>query len=258
MRIGCLLSVRDKATRLPNKVFLDLAGMPLIIWLLNRLKKKCNEIVDVVVSTSTHPNDKKLVDLAHSAGFKSFCGSEQDKLSRYLNTAEYYNFDVVIIVDGDDPFCFPEGVDAISLEMKGDSTIDCAYISGLPVGAGCVGLSIGALRKIMSIKDEIDTEVWGGYFIGSGYFNVKQIRLDNPFLSDESIRLTVDYLDDYKFTQEVIKGLNNSFEFSSAELMELLINKNPELRSINSDAQALYEAHLGLAAPVKFKDRHGS
>jgi hypothetical protein len=171
--------------------------------------------------------NEKLVDLAHSAGFKSFCGSEQDKLFRYLNTAEYYNFDVVIIVDGDDPFCFPEGVDAISLEMKSDPTIDCAYISGLPVGAGCVGLSIGALRKIMSIKDEIDTEVWGGYFIGSGYFNVKQIRLDNPFLSDESIRIEPEPAGISNSHEEVEKSLELLID--SGKHCKLRITRDNEL-----------------------------
>ena len=37
---------------------------------------------------------------------------------------------------------------------------------------------IGALRRVLALKDESDTEVWGGYFIGSGRFKSREIRVD--------------------------------------------------------------------------------
>lgn len=251
MRLGCLLSVRAKATRLPGKVFLDLAGKPLTARLLERLSLS-REVDEVIMATSSHADDAVLSDLAQAEGFRSFRGSEDDKLDRYLNAAAEFDFDGVIIVDGDDPLVFPEGLDWVARALR-EGDADCVYLSGLPVGAASTGLTTTALERVLECKDESDTEVWGGYFIGSGRFACREIKSPEPILSHPEIRLTVDYQEDYEFVQQVVAALGNRFDFSSRELMELLVNERPELLAVNQAAQAMYEEHLSEAAPVRFK-----
>lgn len=250
MKIGCLLSVREKATRFPKKVLQDVAGLTITECLLKRLAL-ANKVDDIILSTSTHPGDDILVQLAEKNDFSAFRGSEEDKLARYYQTALHHQLDAVVIVDGDDLLCFPEGIDCVAEELrKGES--DCVYLQHLPLGAAATGLTTKALERVMSLKDENDTEVWGGYFIGSGLFNTKGITLPDTLYHHPEIRLTLDYQEDYDFLKAVFSHFN-SIEFSSYELMDLLVNKEPQLVKINESAQKKYENHIANAAPVKFK-----
>jgi spore coat polysaccharide biosynthesis protein SpsF len=251
LKIGCLLSVREKATRLPQKVLLDVAGKPLTARLLERLAM-ARDVDQVILSTSTNPDDEVLARLAERDGFAVFRGSEDDKLDRYFHTAKHYGLDAVIIVDGDDPFCFPEGMDMVAGALRHNDA-ECVYLSDLPVGAASTGLTTDALRRVLQMKDERDTEVWGGYFIGSGRFRSQEIRIDDPLLEHPEIRLTLDYQEDYDFITKVVQALGNRMDFSSHELMDLLVNRQPELVAINAAAQERYENHLQKCAPVKFK-----
>lgn len=251
MKIGCLLSVREKATRLPKKVLLDIAGEPLTMRLLQRLSM-ATEVDQVILSTSVHPDDLVLADLAIKAGFEVFRGSEEDKLDRYYQTALAYDLDAVVIVDGDDLLCFPEGVDLVAQRLR-EGDVDCVALPGLPLGAASNGLTTDSLKHILELKDESDTEVWGGYFFGSGHFKTDEVQIDNPLWLHPDIRLTLDYADDYKLLTSIINAFEGRTDFSSDELMELLVNDRPELQDINMAAQQKYQAHLSKAAPVKFK-----
>jgi len=251
LKIGCLLSVREKATRLPQKVLLDVAGKPLTVRLLERLSM-AKKVDQVILSTSTHLDDAVLVDLAQREGFPTFRGSEEDKLDRYYQTALHYGLDAVVVVDGDDPFCFPEGIDLVAGALR-EGGADCVYLSGLPLGAASTGLTTVALRRVLELKDECDTEVWGGYFIGSGRFKSREIRVDDALLNHPEIRLTLDYQEDYELVTSVVGAFGDRTDFTSRELMDLLVNRQPELTSINREAQRRYESHLQKCAPVKFK-----
>ncbi len=252
MKIGCLLSVREKATRLPKKVLLDVAGKPLTARLLERLAM-AKGVDQVILSTSVHADDAVLADLAAAEGFAAFRGSEDDKLDRYYQTALHYGLDAVVIVDGDDPFCFPEGIDLVAAALR-EGDADCVYLSGLPLGAASTGLTTDALRRVLALKDESDTEVWGGYFIGSGRFKSREIRVDEPLLNHPEIRLTLDYQEDYELVTRVVEAFGQRTDFTSRELMELLVNRQPQLATLNLEAQKRYESHLQKCAPVKFKD----
>lgn len=252
MKIGCLLSVREKATRLPKKVLLDVAGKPLTQRLLERMRL-AKQIDQVILCTSTHPDDAVLVQLAEASGFPAFRGSEDDKLDRYARACEVFGLDAAVVVDGDDLLCFPELVDATARELR-TGQYDCVYVSGAPLGAVGTGLSAAALRKVIAIKDARDTEVWGGYFIGSGHFQCKNIEVKEPLFHHPEIRLTLDYEEDYQLLVEIFSALGNRIDFSSKELMHLLVNQRPDLTAINAGAQAKYERHLQKAAPIRFKE----
>ena len=252
MKIGCLLSVREKATRLPKKVLLDIAGQPLTKRLLQRLSM-ANKIDQIILSTSVHSDDRLLVDLARDAGFEAFQGSEDDKLDRYHENAIAFGLDAVVIVDGDDLLCFPEGIDLVARRLR-EGGSDCVSMPGLPLGAACTGLTTPSLETVLQLKDESDTEVWGGYFFGSGRFKASQVEVENSLWRHPEVRLTLDYQEDYELLLAIFKEFDDRIDFTSDELMDLLVNRKPELTEINAEAQLLYEAHITNSAPVKFRE----
>ena len=80
-KTAIFLSVRDKATRLPNKISRVVQGKKVIEHLIERIKRS-NRADSIILATSTHVNDKWLADLACDHNIQFYLGSEDDKLQR--------------------------------------------------------------------------------------------------------------------------------------------------------------------------------
>jgi len=251
MRIGVLLSVREKASRLPGKVIKQIFDKNVTEHLVSRLKmsKFADEII---IATSKDKRDDVFERIASDYDIKIYRGSEDDKLKRYYDTAKYFNLDAVVIVDGDDLLCFPEFVDETIDELKKELFSDVVFTKNLPLGAASSGLKTKALEKVLKLKDEENTEVWGGYFTSTNHFNVKYIKANGIF-NNPNIRMTLDYDEDFQFFKTIFEKLYlKNTSFSSLDVMELL-NAEPSICEINKRAQIKYENHISDAATVKFK-----
>src|ERR1700680_2480437 len=86
MRFPIFLSIRNKATRLPGKSFVEIGGLPAVDQLVERLKRS-RRASGIVICTSTHASDSVFDEVAARRGVDVFHGSEEDKLERYLAAA---------------------------------------------------------------------------------------------------------------------------------------------------------------------------
>lgn len=251
MRVGILLSVREKASRLPGKVIKPIFDKNVTEHLISRLKM--SRLRDeIIISTSTDKRDNVFEKIASDLNVKVFRGSEDDKLKRYYDTGKAFDLDAVVIVDGDDLLCFPEFIDKTIEELKKDAKADVIFTKNLPLGAAASGLRTTALKKVLELKDEDDTEVWGGYFTSTNHFNVKYLEVSDIF-NNPNIRMTLDYDEDFEFFKTIFEKLyHKNKNFSSLDIMNLL-NKEPNICEINKEAQIKYENHISGAAAVKFK-----
>lgn len=252
MKVGILLSVREKASRLPGKVIKQIFDKNVTEHLISRLKM--SKLTDqIIISTSTDKRDDVFERIASNLNVQVFRGSEEDKLKRYYDTAKAYNLDAVVIVDGDDLLCFPEFIDKTIAEIKKNNITDVIFTKNLPLGAASSGLKTSALKKVLEIKDENDTEVWGGYFTTTNHFKVKYIEAEGIF-NNENIRMTLDYNEDFEFFKTIFEKLyDRNQNFSSLDVMKLLKDE-PNICKINKEAQIKYEKHISGAADVKFKE----
>jgi spore coat polysaccharide biosynthesis protein SpsF len=254
MKIGVLLSVREKATRLPGKVLKEIIDKSVTEHLISRLKM-ANKVDKIIISTSVNKQDDVFECIALSTGIEIFRGSEDDKLLRYLQTANEFNLDAVIIVDGDDLLCFPEFITNTAVALRTDKEADVIFTQGLPLGASASGLRKDALEKVVLLKDENDTEVWGGYFTFGNNFKVKYLQAEGIF-RNPNIRMTLDYSEDLIFFETIFKKLYiKNKQFSSFDVMELLVNGQPDICDITINAQKKYEKHILTAPRVKFKKK---
>ncbi len=252
MRIGLILSIREKSIRLPGKVLKKIKGQTVTEHLIDRLKLATN-VDEIIIGTSDNPRDLVFGKFAKNKGVKVFYGDQDDKLKRYLQICENYNLDAVIIVDGDDILCFPEIMKDNSKLLR-DRNYDVIFWKDLPLGAASSGLTKNALERVMMMKAESDTEVWGGYFTNSNEFNVLINKSGIEIFNHPEIRMTMDYEEDFEFLKLVFNELySNNTVFSSLELMDLLVNKKPSIQKITKEAQVKYEENIKKAKPVKFK-----
>jgi spore coat polysaccharide biosynthesis protein SpsF len=252
MKSGLILSIREKSTRYPGKVLKQMLGQTVTEHLIDRMKMAGNHD-HLVIGTSDDPRDRVFADMAGKKEVDIYYGDREDKLLRYHQVCDHFSLDGVVIVDGDDILCFPEIMnETISKLEQGNA--DAVFWKDLPLGAAPSGLTANALKRVLELKDERDTEVWGGYFIDSGKFNTMICRSPEEILNKPEIRLTMDYPEDFELIRKIFEILYvKDPRFSSSDLMQLL-DTHPEWNEINKKAQEKYLEHISRAKPVKFKN----
>ncbi|MCS6809318.1 MAG: glycosyltransferase family protein [Bacteroidota bacterium] len=101
-RIIASIEARMTSSRLPGKVLMEAGGKPLLQILIERLRKS-RYINDIVVATTTNPQDDPIVELCQKLGVSSFRGSELNVLERVCGAAQYMNADVLVEITADCP-----------------------------------------------------------------------------------------------------------------------------------------------------------
>jgi spore coat polysaccharide biosynthesis protein SpsF len=252
--MAVFLSARNKATRLPGKELIEIHGKTVIGHLISRLKR-AKQPGGIVLCTSTHSDDRILVDLAQQYEIEAFCGSEDDKLVRYRDAARKYGVNNIAVVDGDDLFCEPLIIDATLAELA-QGEADYVMVKELPLGAACFGVTRAALEKVCELKQEQDTEVWGGYFTETGLFTCKLLEAKNLMLKRPDLRLTLDYPEDLQLFEAIFDRLDpNGASYFALQAIIEVIEKEPELARLNAAAQQKYLKNLQTKPAVRVKVR---
>lgn len=218
------ITVRTDSTRLPNKCLLDINGTTTIEFLIRRIKK--SKLVDkIILCTTSRKIDDILCEIAKNNNINFFRGSTEDKLDRWNGACEKFNIDFFVTADGDDLFCDPELIDLAFKQYENNNNIDFIKCDKIICGAFTYGIKYEALKKVCSIKNTTDTEMMWVYFTETKKFHVEELDdVPKQFFRDD-IRMTLDYEDDLKFFQTVVKSFNNK-DFSLYDIIELIDNTN--------------------------------
>lgn len=111
-RTVLILQARMGSTRLPRKTMLDLAGQPLIVRILERVKR-VRSIDAIVLATPDTPEDDVLADVARDCGVGIFRGSEHDLVDRYYQAAKAFGAGTVLRLPADNPCSEPEAFELL-------------------------------------------------------------------------------------------------------------------------------------------------
>jgi len=238
MNCDIFIPARLQSTRLPEKHLQEINSKPLIKYLIQRLQT-CKQIRHIIVCTTNSTSDDKLVQFLQQENLMYFRGDEKDIIKRLFDTANFYKTDIIIDVEGDDFFTDPFLVDKLALEMKNSdfdfisgnqSTENFDSKTGYPHGLIPVGIRNSALIKIYEQKQTSNTETgYKEFFMNNDLFKIKYLKPEIEYEFSESLRLTIDYKEDFELATNVIKELGNDFHFKS--LLKLFKQK-PELLKI--------------------------
>lgn len=242
VKAGVLLSVREKATRLPGKVLKPLGDGNVTQFLLRRLSA-CRRADKIILATSWDPRDAVLSQIAEQEGIAAFKGNADDKLLRYRDACRAFNLDFAVVVDGDDPFVSTEHVDRL-IERFDMSPVDYVTFDNLPLGATGFGLSATALERVCSNRPEANTEIWGRLFLDDARFNCVTLQETDPTLARPDVRMTLDYEADYRFFVATVDGLKKLGSEPTFPAIMHYLSEHPEVVALNRDAQAAYELHF--------------
>lgn len=243
MKVGFLITARMKSTRLPLKLIKKLNGREVIRQLLDRLKL-VEGLSNIVICTSTNPQDEILKKIAEEEGVDFFLGSEEDVILRLYEASRKFQLDYAVNITADCPLIAYEYV-PITIRQYARTKADLIRSFGLPHGLYLYGIDIEALKKICEIKDTSSTEIWGPYFTDTDLFEV--CDLDIPEKHRRNYRLTLDYPEDFAVLEKTYNHFGqDAYKTTVDEIVEYL-DDNPKIVEINrkcgKDYQERYEEH---------------
>jgi len=198
-----IIQARCSSKRLPSKVLLPINSMPIIILAVKRAANKGRKII---VATSNHSSDDKLVKLLKKEKIPFFRGSLNNVLSRFAHIVKNSNPNQIVFRLTADNI-FPDGNLLDELEKyfnkKKAEYLGCGKNSGLPYGLS-VELTkakhiIEANKKSISKFDKEHVTP----FIKRKHKNYSFTKYKN--FKMEHYRCTIDTLDDYKLIKNIFK-----------------------------------------------------
>lgn len=244
-----VLQARTSSSRLPGKVLLPMAGLPLAILAARRAGNTGRE---VVVATSDELADDILVKLAIKHQLKVYRGSLNNTLQRVTDAlADYPGSTLVFRLTADN--IFPDGKLLDEMEScfvsKGFRYLVCGGIeSGLPYGVSAELMYLSDLREANGLTDDpYDQEHVTPAIIrkyGKNFFEWYQALKKSHF------RATVDCFDDYVAVQRVFEGVEDPV----AEPLKALISR---LEQVQFQPQGEYAASKLVLGTAQFGLNYG-
>ncbi|MGC9540004.1 cytidylyltransferase domain-containing protein [Streptomyces sp. UG1] len=108
-RVVAVIPCRYASTRFPGKPLARLAGMPLL-WHVHQQCLKAQHVDEAVVAT----DDDRIADACTQLGIPhQMAGEHPTGTDRVAECAESLDADVIVNVQGDEPFISPAAIDAV-------------------------------------------------------------------------------------------------------------------------------------------------
>jgi len=215
-----IVQARMGSTRLPGKVMMPVAGMPMIELLLERLSR-ARAIDIIILATSSRARDDELSSHVEKLGYAVYRGSEDDVLDRYYQAACLHKADTVVRVTGDCPLIDPALVDEV-VDAYMNTGVD--YASNIdpptyPDGLDAEVFSFRALeRDWKEAFTPYEREHVTPFIRESGYFTVTNVSYSEDYSAE---RWTVDKPGEMELIQRIFEHFQPRRDFGWREIMEL-------------------------------------
>ncbi len=238
MRVVATIEARMGSSRLPGKTLKEILGKPMLELLLERVKS-CKTLDEIVVATTTDPEDIKIVELAEKMNVKSYRGSVDNVLERVLGAAKTYKADVIVELTGDCPLFDPEAIDTV-VRAYLDNNYD--YVSNnlkdktWPAGTEAKVFSLKTLDEVNALTtDKFDREHVSLYI----YEHPERYKLFDVIAPAElrrpELRLTVDTKEDFVLITSIYEALYKGGRIFSLKEIIKFLDQNKHIKDLNRE-----------------------
>ncbi len=143
-----IIQARISSSRLPGKVLKPIRGVPILLMMIDRVKK--SEMIDeLVVATSTDKTDDAIFLFCKRWGIGCFRGNLNDVLDRYYQCTikgMYYIPEHIVRLTADCPLIDPKIIDGtVNIHLNGH--FDFTYNLGFPDGLDVEIMTFATLEK---------------------------------------------------------------------------------------------------------------
>lgn len=244
VKVGCIVAVRLKSTRLKRKALLKIGEQTSIeLCLKNCLKL---EGVDkVVMATSNLEEDQELIKYTYDKKVLFRQGHPENVTQRYLDIINELDFDVFVRVTGDMPYVSND-IYQFLLSNHFQSGADYTVARETAVGLNLEIINSTALRKVKYHFPNAEySEYMTWYFQNNPeYFKLNFVDLPTKWVRD--YRLTLDYEEDLKLFNLIESFFKeNSLDYDVNILLDYL-DSNPEISNINKNKTLKYKTDQKL------------
>lgn len=200
--IACILQARMSSTRLPGKVLLDFFGVPMLLFMLDRVRLS-KRIDRIIVATSKDKSDNVIFDLCVQNGIGVFRGSLEDVLDRYYQAAMVLVPKHVVRLTSDCPLISTEIMDR-TIERHLDGGYDFTWNPGFPDGYDTEIMTLQTLAKTWREAMTQEDREHVTKYIRENPDKFRIGRYEN--IEDLShIKMSVDTLDDYLRDKKIVE-----------------------------------------------------
>ena len=247
--IVTIVQARSGSTRLPGKIFLPLAGEPLLVRMVQRVRS-AKLVGRVVVASTTDPADDRTEELCRINDIPCYRGHPTDLLDRHFQCGKTFAADVVLKIPSDCPLIDPALIDRVIGKYL---TSQADYVSNLhppsyPDGQDVEVMPLHVLEQAWRESNrDFEREHTTPYvWERPAKFRIVNVEWETGQDLSMTHRMTIDYPEDYEAIRRIYDALfpKNPW-FGLTEIMQLLRDK-PELCAINAKYAGVnwYRHHL--------------
>ncbi len=225
------------STRLPGKVLKPLAGAPMILRQIERVRR-ARRIDSLVLATSDDASDDVLAQTVQGAGVAVFRGSLDDVLGRYVGALEAHGpAEHVVRLTGDCPLADPAVIDAVierHLQTGADYTANTWGRRTFPKGLDADVVKAEVLREAAAeARDPYERE----HVLPFVYRRPERYRLEGLHQAAEEgeVRWTVDLPEDYAFMAMVYDALYAGDPAFTSEDVRAFVRGRPDLAMLGGE-----------------------
>lgn len=210
MKFGVIVAARTGSQRLPGKVLKPVMGMPLIVFILQRLAVS-HHAAELVLATTTLPQDDELAAVVEQAGFAVYRGAAHDVLGRYVEAARGRDFDYAVRVTGDCPLVHGSTLDGVLQECTRCAPFDVVTTKpAYPHGIDYEVYPTALLEQVHALPDVTDED--REHMLNYIYRHEQRyriVRLQPPAELAFRTEFLIDTPDDYKRVTALLDGETN-------------------------------------------------
>lgn len=237
--VVAIIQARMGSTRLPGKILLEIAGLPMLAWVVER-SRRAKTLDEVVVATTVEREDYIVAQFCEDQGYAYVRGDNLDVLSRYMKAAQTFKADIIVRLTADCPLMDPDVIDrtmhAFLKEYpkaqfgtnRGKDQLERTY----PIGMDVEVMAFDALEIAhREAKEAYQREhVTPFLYEAVGRFDKTSIDAEANYGSQ---RWAVDTPEDLAFVREIFARIGDQDNFGFNDVVSLL-EREPELLAINA------------------------
>jgi spore coat polysaccharide biosynthesis protein SpsF len=235
-KIVAIIQARMTSSRLPGKVLKEIAGVPMIAHVINRVSKA--RLVDqVIIATTEDSTDDLIENFCTENGYACFRGHPFDVLDRYYQAALSYQAHIIVRITADCPLMDPDLIDSL-IKTFLETNVDFAanrlpppWKRTFPIGLDIEVVGFKALEKAWkeaSLHYERE-HVLPYLYDQPNRFKILLMQHEPDYGNK---RWTVDTPEDLELLNQIFNQFSPRIDFSWMDVINV-IEQNPDLEKIN-------------------------
>jgi len=221
------------STRLPGKIMKQIAGRPLIDWVLESAGK-ITKVGRLIVATTTGDDDSPFIEYLERKAVPYYRGPSEDVLGRFYGSAKAFDADPVIRLCADSPLVAASLMDTM-MDSHIKSGADLTYCpSPLPLGIVGEVISFKALETSCEVADKPHhrEHVTPYFHENPGKFKVSAVKA--PLRLHGCYRLTIDEKKDLEMFERLFNTLEQSGKNVDLDSALSLLKERPDIAGMAS------------------------